>query len=126
VHPDHQDRHSPFQAVQEGQHQAVPQCKYQVPTRLPQGQATNQEAEDHIQGIKAEPVYVIGLCWMLWVGVCKHKNRKVLCQILTLRPQRFDVSRFRTCLLNHLSMILLVINDFGGGATYKFLLMVAV
>ena len=68
MHPDHQDCDGPLQAVQEGQHQAVPQLQDQVPPCVPQDQAPNQEAEDHVQGIKAEPVHVIQLC--LCCGQC--------------------------------------------------------
>lgn len=65
LHSDHQDRDCPFQALQKGRHQAVPQLKDQVPPRVPKGQATDQEAEGHVQGIEAKLVHVIGLWWML-------------------------------------------------------------
>ena len=39
--------------MQEGQHQAVPQLQNQVPIGVQEGEATNQEAEDNLQGIKA-------------------------------------------------------------------------
>ena len=44
--------------MQEGELKTIPQLQDQVPLDLQEGQATNQEAQDHLQGIKAQLVYV--------------------------------------------------------------------
>ena len=65
--------------MQEGQHQAVPQLQDQVPSRVPQGEATHQEAQDHFQGVQAQLVHVIGLSRMLpMLCVLARKSGKIL------------------------------------------------
>lgn len=44
--------------MQEREHQAVPQFQDQVPIGVQEGEAPIQEAEDHLQGDKAQLVYV--------------------------------------------------------------------
>ena len=68
LHPDHQDCHCPGQALQEGEHQAVPQQQNQVPIGVPQGQTTNQEAQDHLQGLQAQLVHVIRVSDRLFIS----------------------------------------------------------
>ena len=45
--------------MQKGEHQTIPQLQDQVPIGFQEGKATNKEAEDHIQGQKAQLVYVM-------------------------------------------------------------------
>ncbi|CAI0545131.1 unnamed protein product [Linum tenue] len=58
MHSGDQNCHHPCQAVQEGEHQAVPQLQDQVPIGVQEGEAPDQEAEDDLQGIQAQLVCV--------------------------------------------------------------------
>lgn len=51
VHPNHQDSNCSCKTVQEGEYQAVPWLKDQIPVGVQEGEATHQEAQDNLQSI---------------------------------------------------------------------------